>query len=179
MFLPNQFLKEIATEKDLPEINLLVNSAYRGDSARKGWTNEADLFDGIRTTEELLAQMVAQPGTAILLHRHEVTQALMGSVYLHKKSDLMYLGMLTVSPDAQGQGVGKVLLADAETYARQAGCRVVEMTVISLRTELIAWYERRGYVLTEERRPFPKEDINFGKPRQELEFVVMQKVLEE
>jgi ribosomal protein S18 acetylase RimI-like enzyme len=167
-----------ATPPDLPELARFVNSAYRGDTARQGWTHESDLLDGIRTSEAMLADMIAQPDTAILLHREEATGALLASVYLEKKGDLMYLGMLTVLPTAQARGLGKQMLREAEDYARTHGCRTVEMTVITRRTELIAWYERRGYTLTDEIRPFPAEDTRFGLPRVTLEFVVMRKELE-
>jgi GNAT superfamily N-acetyltransferase len=170
-------LTSSATPNDLPELSRLVNSAYRGDSARQGWTHEADLLDGIRTSEAMLAEMIVQPDTTILLHRNETDAALIASVYLEKKGDLMYLGMLTVAPEAQARGLGKQFLREAEAYARTLGCRVVEMTVISRRTELIAWYERRGYALTGEARPFPVEDTRFGLPRMALEFVVMRKIL--
>ncbi len=168
---------KIATPFDVPELACLVNSAYRGDSARKGWTFESDLFDGIRTSEALLAEMLAKSDTNILLRRNQETQALVGSVYLEKKGDLMYLGMLTVSPEIQAKGLGKQLLAEAETLARTHGCDTIEITVISRRTELIAWYERRGYALTGETRPFPVEDTRFGLPKMALEFVVMRKEL--
>lgn len=166
-----------ATPSDLSELTHLVNSAYRGDSSRKGWTTEADLLGGVRTSEESLAETMAQPGTTILLHRDQATHELIGCVYLEQKADLMYLGMLTVSPEVQARGLGKYLLAGAETYAHNLGCRAVEMTVISQRAELIAWYERRGYVLTGESRPFPMEDSRFGLPKTPLEFVVMRKEL--
>lgn len=166
-----------ATRSDLPELTTLVNSAYRGDSSRKGWTTEADLLGGSRTSEESLSETIAQPGTTILLHRAETTAELTGCVYLQKKGDLMYLGMLTVSPEVQAQGLGKYLLTGAESYAQQLGCRAVEMTVISQRAELIAWYKRRGYALTGETRPFPMDDPRFGLPKTTLEFVVMRKEL--
>ncbi len=166
-----------ATTTDLPELTQLINSAYRGDSSRKGWTTEADLLGGIRTSEESLAETIAKPGASILLHRDDATDALIGCVYLEQKADLMYLGMLTVSPEIQAQGIGRKLLQEAEAYARTLGCQAVEMTVISQRAELIAWYERRGYALTGETRPFPMGDERFGQPKTDLEFVVMRKAL--
>lgn len=166
-----------ATPTDLPELTALVNSAYRGESSRKGWTTEADLLGGVRTSQESLAETIARPNAAMLLHRDEGTHELIGCVYLEQKSDLMYLGMLTVSPEIQARGMGKKLLQEAETYARTLGCRAVEMTVISQRAELIAWYERRGYALTGETRPFPMNDPRFGLPKALLEFVVMRKEL--
>ena len=114
-----------------------------------------DLFDGIRTSEAMLADMIAQPDTTILLHRDETTGALLASVYLEKKGDLMYLGTSTVLPTAQARGLGKQMLREAEDYTRTLGCRTVEMTVITRRTELIAWYERRGYAIPTKSVPSP------------------------
>ncbi|MGZ3838468.1 MAG: GNAT family N-acetyltransferase [Flavisolibacter sp.] len=160
---------------DIPELVRLVNSAYRGDSSRQGWTTEADLLDGIRTDEASLAEMMGQPH-AIILKCLDVQEQLLGCVYLQKQGKKMYLGMLTISPSLQGQGIGKQLLDAAAAYARKEGCSVVVMTVLTARTELIQWYERRGYHQTAERKPFPN-DPRFGIPKQPLEFLVMERPL--
>lgn len=164
-----------ASEADIPQLVKLVNSAYRGDSSKKGWTTEADLLDGIRTDEEALGQLMHQPGSVILKCTNQNNE-LVGCVNLQKQQAKIYLGMLTVSPLIQAQGIGKKMLEAAEDYARQEHCSSIVMTVISLRKELIEWYERRGYHQTEERHPFPS-DPRFGIPRQQLEFVVMEKLL--
>ena len=165
-----------ASQADVPALNDLVNSAYRGDSSRRGWTTEADLLDGIRTDEAGLAAMLANAQATIL--KYEQNGQLIGCVYLEKKSDRLYLGMLTVSPDAQAGGIGKQLMAAAEQLARDWHCRAMIMTVISQRHELIAFYERRGYHPTGETEPCPMDDSRFGLPRQHLSFIVMEKVLE-
>lgn len=164
-----------ATKADIPALNNLVNSAYRGDTSRKGWTTEADLLDGIRTDPEALEDMMEQPG-AVILKCTKNTGTLRGCVFLKKTDNQLYLGMLTVSPDLQGSGIGKQLLEASEAYARQQGCNKIIMTVISVRKELIAWYERKGFRTTGEKSPFPK-DPRFGIPKQDLEFVVMEKSL--
>lgn len=164
-----------ATEQDIPALNELINSAYRGDSSRRGWTTEADLLDGIRTDETGLKTMLANPQATIL--KYEDAGQLLGCVYLEKKGDSLYLGMLTVSPDAQAGGIGKQLMAAAEQAARDRQCRAMTMTVIPQRHELIAFYERRGYQPTGETEPFPMDDPRFGLPRQPLSFMVMEKVL--
>jgi ribosomal protein S18 acetylase RimI-like enzyme len=163
------------TEQDVPALNKLVNSAYRGESSRKGWTTEADLLEGIRTDEEGLRAMVQNPAATLL--KYEEAGNLLGCVYLEKKGDELYLGMLTVSPDAQANGIGKQLLTAAERIAVEKGCNKMTMTVISQRNELIAWYERRGYQKTGETQPFPMDDPRFGLPKQQLEFIVMKKAL--
>jgi ribosomal protein S18 acetylase RimI-like enzyme len=166
----------IAAKEDIAPIEKLVNSAYRGDSSRKGWTTEADLLDGIRTNKDVLSGMINR-GDSIVLKCSNAKNQLVGCVYLQKKEDKLYLGMLTVAPDIQAQGIGKKLLQAAEEYAQTQQCTAITITVISLRQELIKWYERRGYKATGERKPFPSNDPRFGLPKQQLEFIVMEKKL--
>jgi ribosomal protein S18 acetylase RimI-like enzyme len=155
----------------------LVNSAYRGDSSRQGWTTEADLLGGQRTDPETLARDLARPGARILLLRG--AGELMGCVWLEPADrDAWYVGMVTVRPDLQDRGLGRLLLDAAESEAAGEGARATRMTVISIRKELIAWYERRGYRLTGETRPFPYGDPLFGEPaRDDLAFAVLEKAL--
>jgi ribosomal protein S18 acetylase RimI-like enzyme len=160
---------------DIPDLVTLVNSAYRGDFSKQGWTTEADLLDGIRTDEESLKEMMQKQGATILKYLND-TGSIAGCVYLQKQHEKLYLGMLTVSPEIQAQGIGKKLLQASEDYALKAGCPVVKMTVISVRKELIEWYERHGYRSTGNKEPFPN-DVRFGIPKQQLEFVVMEKTL--
>lgn len=163
----------LATAADVPALHALVERAYRGDAARAGWTHEADLLGGQRTDPEALVDMLADPAQSILVTGDPIA----GCVALRRLGDRAYLGMLTVTPDDQARGLGRALLAAAEAMARGGGLAVVEMTVIRQRTELIAWYERRGYALTGETRPFPMDDPRSGLPRQSLSFVVLEKRL--
>ena len=164
-----------ATDKDIPALHQLVNSAYRGESSKKGWTTEADLLDGIRTDEEGLKAMMHQTNAVILKYEDE-SNNLIGCVYLQQQKDELYLGMLTVSPELQAKGIGKQLLNAANNYALKHDCAAIVMTVISARKELIAWYERQGFHTTGETKPFPN-DVRFGIPKQHLEFIVMRKEL--
>lgn len=166
---------EAAGPADVPALNKLVNSAYRGESSRKGWATEADLIDGTRIDEETLLDLVNDPHTTILKYTED--GVILGCVELRKEGNDLYLGMLTVQPDLQAKGIGKKLLFTGEAFARENGCKKVVMTVVSLRDKLIAWYERHGYSLTGERKPFKMPDERFGIPRQPLEFVFMEKVL--
>ncbi len=86
--------------------------------------------------------------------------------------------MLSVSPEAQAQGIGKQLMKASEDYARHYKLKAVVMTVISVRTELIEWYERRGFKPTSQIKPFPN-DKKSGVPAQPLQFVVMKKLLKQ
>ena len=164
-----------ATEKDIAALDMLVNSAYRGNNSKKGWTTEADLLDGLRTDPDSLLKLIQDPDAAILKYTNE-DGLIQGCVYLKKKQNKLYLGMLTVTPELQAKGIGKQLLAEAENYAKQNSCNFITMTVISVRHELIAWYQRHGYLPTGETEPFPT-DPKFGLPKQELVFIVMEKSL--
>ena len=167
-----------APPADLPAAAVLVNSAYRGESSRQGWTTEADYVDGQRTDPATLAaDLAATPGARLMLFK--VGDEIRGTVWLEPKTpEVWYLGMLVVRPGEQDQGTGRAILAAAEDLARAVGARRMEMTVISIRLELIAWYERRGYRKTGETRPFPYDIPKFGEPQvPDLEFVVLEKVI--
>jgi len=168
---------EPATMVDVPDLAALVNSAYRGDSSRAGWTTEADLLGGQRVDVERLAELVAKSGNVVLVLRGDGAPA--ACVHLERHDRDCYLGMLTVEPTAQGGGIGSRLLEAAERWAKDNWrVETVHMTVIVQRIELIAWYERRGYQRTGERRPFPYGDTRFGLPRRDdLAFEVLRKHL--
>jgi GNAT superfamily N-acetyltransferase len=142
----------VAGESELEAIAALVNSAYRGDSSRVGWTTEADLLGGQRTDPATLrADLAAHPGAVLL----------------------------TVRPDLQARGIGRRLLQEAERYAAARGGRRMRMTVITVRDTLLEWYERRGYRRTGELSPFPYGKDEFGRPRREdLQFEALEKALE-
>ncbi|TXH30055.1 MAG: GNAT family N-acetyltransferase [Cyclobacteriaceae bacterium] len=160
---------------DASALNQLVNSAYRGDTSRQGWTTEADLLDGTRIDEAALRELIEKPDTVILTYRE--AGKLLGCVELRLQEGKLYLGMLSVKPDIQGKGVGKKLMQAAEDYAAQQNLNTIMMTVISVRNELIDWYIRHGYQLTGERKPFVVPDARWGIPKKELEFVVLEKKL--
>lgn len=169
-----------ATSAELPAIADLVNSAYRGESSRQGWTTEADYLGGQRTDAETLARDLAAQERAVLLAlRGEAEGQLLGCVWLEPaEAEVWYLGMLTVRPDLQDRQLGRTMLEAAEAYAREQGAMRIRMTVVHIRDTLIAWYVRRGYSITGERRPFPYADLRFGEPkRDDLEFIVMEKAL--
>lgn len=163
---------EHSTISDIPELVQLVNSAYRGDSSRIGWTTEADYLDGIRIDEEALRSILEAPGSTIL--KYTQNGAIKACVHLQNQGAELYLGMLTVHPELQGAGIGKTLLKASEKFGRQQGCESIVMTVISIRDELIAWYVRHGFKRTGQKLPFPN-DPRYGIPKQALEFDVLKK----
>ncbi|WP_246152711.1 GNAT family N-acetyltransferase [Sphingomonas montanisoli] len=161
----------IATDADLPEVVALVNLAYRGGD-HGGWTRE-DYIGGTRTTvAELRADIAAKPDARLILLRED--GVLLGTVWIEPAGEgAWYLGLLTVQPDLQAGGIGRRLLEGAEDMARSLGGGRMRMTVVHIRDTLIAWYHRRGYVLTGETLPFPHGD----PPRDDLSFVVLEKAL--
>lgn len=165
-----------ASTQDIPELSALINSAYRGEASKKGWTTEADLLKGdLRTDIPTLTALLSNPKAVIL--KYILTDGtIAGCVFLEQRERGLYLGMLTVSPEMQAGGIGKQLLAAAESYAIEKGCKSIFMNVITLRSELINWYEKNGYIQTAERVPLP-DNPKFGIPTQPLEFVIMEKMI--
>jgi ribosomal protein S18 acetylase RimI-like enzyme len=168
-----------ATLDDVAAVVALVESAYRGESSRAGWTTEADLLVGQRTDAAAVAEAVSGPDRLVLVAAGPEDGGLVGCCELQVRAGGCYFGMFAVSPGRQGSGLGSSLLAAAERHATdRLGAARMEMTVIGQRPELIAWYERRGYRRTGETRPFPYGDERFGLPRRpDLRFVVLAKSL--
>jgi GNAT superfamily N-acetyltransferase len=168
-----------------PALVALVNSAYRGESGREGWTTESDLLDGIRLRLPDAEALLADPDVAILgiPDAESPADRLLACVCLEHAGPLAaYLGMLSVNPRAQRGGIGRHMIAAAEEWVRLhwTWAKAMDMTVIAVRTELVAYYARRGYLATGERRPFPgyADPERFGHPkRPDLDFVVLRKPL--
>lgn len=164
----------IADEKDINSLVALMDSAYRGENSKKGWTSEADLFIGNKRTDEAtVSDLIKRPGSVFLKFLND-DGILEGCVFLHKKENRLYLGMFSVSPLAQGKGIGKKLLTAADDHAKGQNCSTIFMTVITVREDLIAWYERNGYIKTDRILPFPVDE-RFGIPTRPLEMVVLEK----
>jgi ribosomal protein S18 acetylase RimI-like enzyme len=168
-----------ASLDDVDAVVALVDSAYRGETSRAGWTTEADLLDGQRTDAGQVSDIVRAQGSVVLLAEHD--GAVAGCCELrHWGSDVAYFGMFAVRPGLQGRGVGRTLIREAERRAVERWrATSMRMTVIRQRTELIAWYERLGYAATGEVAPFPYGDLRFGFPRRDdLEFIVLTRALQ-
>lgn len=174
---PESLTYRTASAGDVQAIVALVQSAYRGEASRAGWTTEADLLDGQRTDVDAVAALIGAPASRILLG--EQGGELLATAHLEKHTANCHFGMFAVRPDQQGRGLGKAMLAEAERIAHDEwGCDEMLMTVITLRTELIAWYERRGYHRTGDFKAFPCGDARFGLPkRDDLRLEVLRKPL--
>ncbi|GAA0399347.1 GNAT family N-acetyltransferase [Streptomyces luteireticuli] len=162
---------------DVPQLVPLIESAYRGDASRTGWTTEADLLDGQRTDEDGVRAVVGDGGSRVLLA--EADGEILACCHIEHRGAHAYFGMFAVRPQRQGGGLGRAVMAEAERVARaEWGAREMHMTVIRQREELISWYERRGYRRTGEMSPFPYGDERFGIPRRDdLEFELLIKDL--
>ncbi|MGO9435367.1 MAG: GNAT family N-acetyltransferase [Terracidiphilus sp.] len=169
---------EPATEADYPEIIDLINVAFRATGPGSSWNVEAGVIEGQRMNESLLREdLAAKPTANLLVYRDPGGKSVLGTVWLDPGDDgVWYLGLLTINPALQKQKLGRTLLAAAEDFAKERGAHCIRMTVVHVRDTLIAWYERRGYKLTGETKPFPYEDKRFGTPlRDDLRFVVLEK----
>ena len=166
-----------ATDADIDAIVALVTSAYRGESSRAGWTTEADLLDGARIDPEVLRADIARDGSRVVLAERD--GALLACAHVAIEGDAGYFGMFSVVPGLQGGGIGKQVLAECERIVRDDWrLPAMRMTVIDVRDELIAFYQRRGYRRTGITKPFPYGDARFGEPkRDDLRFEVLEKAL--
>jgi ribosomal protein S18 acetylase RimI-like enzyme len=169
-----------AVEADYPAIVDLVNLAFRGTGPSASWNIESGIIEGQRLNESLLREdLAAKPDAHLLTHRDEAGGVLLGTVWLYpNKDNVWYLGLLTVRPNLQNRQLGRRLLSAAEDFAKERGAGSIRLTVVNVRDALVAWYQRRGYILTGEILPFPYDDQRFGKAlRDDLHFVVLEKKL--
>ncbi|MFJ4685013.1 GNAT family N-acetyltransferase [Streptomyces sp. NPDC088789] len=166
-----------ATDADVDDLVTLIESAYRGDSSRTGWTTEADILEGQRTDADGVRAVIKTPDSTLLAVERD--GRIVACCQLEHRGDHTYFGMFAVSPALQGAGLGKIIIAEAERRARERwGAREMHMTVISVREDLIAWYERRGYRRTGRMTPFPYGQESFGIPqRDDLQFELLVKEL--
>jgi GNAT superfamily N-acetyltransferase len=166
-----------AAVDDIPALVTLVTSAYRGEVSRQGWTTEADILDGNRIDPEVLRHDIERPRSLVLIGSRDGD--MLGCAHVCDENGSGYFGMFAVRPDLQNAQLGRAILAEAERIVRDEWqLPRMCMTVIDLREELIAWYERRGYHRTGVKKPFPATDPRFGLPRRDdLRFETLEKTL--
>ncbi len=164
-----------ATLNDIPTLTSLINRSYRGESSRAGWTTEADLLSGKRIDETGVKQLLNDPDSLILIAKSDET--ILATIHAHHETDSVHFGLFAVEPSLQGGGIGKELLAYAESEAiRKWGVSTAVMEVISKRHELITYYERRGYICTGDTLTFPESDL-WNKKIDFLELIRLKKYL--
>jgi ribosomal protein S18 acetylase RimI-like enzyme len=168
-----------ATLADIPALVELVTSAYRGETSKQGWTTEADLLEGQRIDPEVLRQDIERPQSRIVIAERD--GAMLACAHIAEENGAGYFGMFSVRPDQQGGGLGKIMMNEVERIVRDEWrLSAMRMTVIDVREELIAFYERRGYARTGIKKPFPYGDERFGIPkRDDLRFEILEKQLPE
>jgi len=166
-----------ATHADIPALIELVTSAYRGEPSRAGWTTEADILDGQRIDEQGIREELDRPRSVIIMANAD--HQLLACCHIADENGKGYFGMFAVRPKQQGKGIGKQVMRYAEDYVlKQWKLPALQMSVIDCRSELIAFYERRGYMRTGIKKPFPYGDARFGIPRSNhLQFEVLRKQL--
>ena len=173
--LPQLTFRKAVAGEEVP-IADMINTSYRGETSKLGWTTEADLLDGLRTNAEEIRRLIAADGSMILLCLDGAE--LIGSVHVERKQDHAYFGMFVVQPILQGRGIGKQLLEMAEqTVLREWGIGKFVMVVISFRQELIAYYERRGYRRTGKHLPFPSNPKMWTPKVEGLRLELLEKVV--
>jgi GNAT superfamily N-acetyltransferase len=164
-----------AKPTDAKAISELVNSAYRGDSSYAGWTTEADILDGQRTSPLEIEEKIAQPGTLIVTAYSNLDLVGTCELNIDKQSSELFFGMFSIKPSLQNKGIGRLFITHVEKLAAEWNLRKIKMSVITVRTELIEYYKRRGYQVTNEIIPFPTQE-RFGIPKVDnLEMVYLIK----
>jgi ribosomal protein S18 acetylase RimI-like enzyme len=164
-----------ATLADVPRVAALIERAYRGPEAAKGWTNESMLLEGPRSSPAEVERLIRDREARFVIA--EDGGRLVGCALIRREGEGAYFGMFAIDPDIQGGGLGKAMMARCESAARERwGAREMRLTVISLRDKLIAWYERRGFVQTGEHEPFPFEEAK-GALRTDFTLAVLRKPL--
>ncbi|KAI1485843.1 putative acetyltransferase [Biscogniauxia mediterranea] len=169
----------IATPDDASQLQVLVKSAYRGETSRQGWTTEADLLSDDRIDVKGIIAKITSPGTVVLMATDDDGSLVACCEMLKRSAHVAYFGMFAVDPRRQGRGLGRQVLSYIEDFCQRTwGASKLEMNVIWTRDELISWYIRRGFRKTGESKPFPyNELVNGVALRDDLYFEVLEKDL--
>lgn len=164
---------------DAEPVAKLINSAYRGETSRKGWTTEADILDGLRTTTAEVGKMINRDDAFILIGvvNDEIVATISCERQVIAFKHTVHFGMIAVKPSLQNKGHGKDMINAAETMTKREW-RVAgfHMTVISLRQEVIEFYERLGYARTGEFEEFPENPTLWQPKVDGLNLQVLAKI---
>jgi ribosomal protein S18 acetylase RimI-like enzyme len=150
-----------ATKADIPAMVAVVNAAFAVER----------FIEGTRTDEADIAEMMKK---GVFLIAETDAGSILASVYAEVRGLRGYFGMLAVDPSHQGRGLARRMIEAAQEHCRQNGCTHVDITVLSLRTELPAFYHRFGYVETGTHDFDPPHAL---KPGAECHCIVMSKAL--
>lgn len=166
--------ESICTEAQQNQIDVLVelvNQAYRPDEAEQSWSNEAHLVKGNRISQQQMQALWTDHSTLLILKsmqmdtaKKRLVEKILGCVYIEYQDTAAYIGMLTIAITYQNQGLGHLMLGQAEQHIKKrAAIKTIQMSVLSGRPELLAFYQRRGYQLTGESSAYPV-DADVGQP---------------
>lgn len=173
-----EFIIRPAQGHEADAISALVNRAYRGDSSRTGWTTEADLLDGKRTTTDDVLALLNRQDVVMLTGWVDKTLMVTLCAEWHAEAQVTHLGMIAVEPTAQNRGYGKQMILAAEQLAvARWGTRASQMAVVSVRQTLIAFYQRLGYEATGELKPFPHLPEMWQAKVENMQLMTLQKAL--
>ena len=179
----------VATQQDVENLVTLLNRCYRSD---EGWTNEAALIGGIRTTPEEMTAMIDNPNVYLFVFENpHDSDDLLGCISVDfspiNHQPAAYIGTFAVHPALQGRGIGDTMLSAVETFAiRHAHAKNVthlplthlSMSILSHRPELLSYYQRRGYLLTGEKMAFPRDGNNGDPKRHDVFLEFLQKPIQ-
>jgi ribosomal protein S18 acetylase RimI-like enzyme len=156
----SRFCLEKADYRQSQTISDLINLTYRGET---GWTRETHIIQGARTNRYEIEAALLRPNAHFLVTYQ--AQLLASCIFVAKENEHAYLGFFSVHPSLQEKGLGKHVLEQTEVFAMKTmGVRKFVMFVVSQRRELIAFYERRGYLRTGRIEAYPLH-LHIGIPR--------------
>lgn len=165
---------------DAEEVAALINAAYRGESSRAGWTTEADLLDGLRTTTPEIASIIKREDAFILIGvlNDQIVACMCCELQIISGKSTAHFGMIAVKPILQNRGYGAEIIQAAEAMTlRQWRVAGFHMAVISIRNELIAFYEKLGFLRTGEFKDFPIESALWQAKVESLNLEYLVKVI--
>jgi GNAT superfamily N-acetyltransferase len=141
----------IATEADFDAVMRLINDAFAIERSFKvrDRVNPPELEEYFAKGNFLLSEDNGRPT---------------GCVFIERNGNSAYLGLLSVDPSLQKQGVGRRLVAAAEEFAREMGAHHMDLTVVNIRQELLVIYGKLGYRVTGDSEPFPAAQLPTTQP---------------
>jgi len=162
-------------KEDITNLIPLINSAYRGEKTANTWTNESHLFNGVRVDNEKIVNIFNEPNSIIYLAKLE--NRIIACIQAKLEANGIHIGLFAVDTNLQSGGVGKRLLEFAENSSSKIYNKADRfvMEVISTRAELIAYYNRRGYISTNKYIDFPKSELVNQSLKEEIKFLILEK----